>query len=386
MELTFPFKNWAYNSLLKFFEMGKIEDYSNSGEKIEKWAEDDFDVQFFKDRVPSFENELIQIIDTTTQETIDHYFNSLEEDIHYTKGLFTKEYLTQIIEKWNKKELEKYEELVNKKSEDYSKEPNRKRQHLEKYEQEFSPLSIFGIYDREKKREITNYNFHCIEDKLKYVDPAIIDDYLNFLKEQTTLFVDTAKKYGIPWQEGKIKSKANGLLSLKPILFCEGDIDITLINKAADLLNKLDLLSNIELRYRGSCSNLDKLWGILTDNNWETVPQKKILLYDCDTNRQDEDFGHIHRRTIPKIEVNIIQRGIENLFPEITINRALEFKKEFVDFKTITGTDRGIAYEKTETIINKHEKRNFCNWLLEHGTAEDFANFKIIFDIIETLI
>jgi hypothetical protein len=366
--------------------MSKIEDFYTSGKNIEKWAEEDFDVQFFKDRVPSFENELIQIIDTTTQETIDDYFSSLADVIHYLNGLLSKEYLTQIIEEWNKKEFEKYEELVNKKSEEYSKEPNRKRQHLETYEQEFSPLLIFGIYHRQKKREIINYNYYCIEDKLKYVDPAIIDDYLNFLKEQTTLFVDTAKKYDIPWQEGKIKSKAAGLLFLKPILFCEGDIDVRLINKAAELLNKLDLLSKIELRYRGSCSNLDKLWGILTDNNWETVPQKKILLYDCDTNRQDEDFGHIHRRTIPKIEVNIIQRGIENLFPEATINRALDFKKEFVDFKTITGTERGVAYEKTETIINKHEKRNFCNWLLENGTARDFADFKIIFDIIETLV
>jgi len=366
--------------------MDKIQDYFNSGEKIEKWAEEDFDVKFFKDRIPSFENELIQIIDTTTQETIDHYFSSLAEDIHYVNGLLSKEHLTQVIEQWNGKELEKYEELVNKKSDDYSKEPNRKRQHLEKYEEEFSPFTIFGIYEKPEKREITNYNFYCIEDKLKYVDPAIIEEYLNFLKEQTNLFVDTATKYGLPWQEGKIKSKASGVLSLKSILFCEGDIDITLINKAAEFLNKSELLSNIELRYRGSCNNLDKLWGILTDNNWETVPQKKILLYDCDTNRQDEDFGHIHRRTIPKIEGNIIQRGIENLFPEVTIKRAIQFKKAFVDFKTTTGTERGVAYETTETTINKHEKRNFCNWVLEHGTVEDFANFKSIFDIIESLV
>ncbi|QES90343.1 hypothetical protein [Rhizosphaericola mali] len=84
------------------------------------------------------------------------------------------------------------------------------------------------------------------------------------------------------------------------------------------------------------------------------------------------------------IERHIIQRGIENLFPESTINRAVEFKKEFVDFKTIKGTERGIPYEKTESIINKHEKRNFCNWLLENGTTEDFEHFQIIFDIIES--
>jgi hypothetical protein len=386
VELTFPFRNWAYNSLLAFFEIGKIEAYSSSDLDIYKWTEEDFDVQFYHDRVPSFENELLQVINTTTQDTIDLYFKSLAKDIKYVKSLLTKEYLKQVIEEWNKEELNKFEELVDSKSEEYLKEPNRKRAHLEIYEQEIIPLAIFGMYERRNKIELPNYNYYCIEEKLKYIDPSIVDDYFNFLKEQTDLFIETAKKYGIPWQEGSIKSKAGDEIILKPILFCEGDIDITLINRAAELLERTGLLSKIELRYRGSCNNLDKLWSILTDNNWETVPQKKILLYDCDTNRKDENFGHIHRRTIPKIEGHIIQRGIENLFPEPTINSALEFKKEFVDFKNITGTERGIAYERAETIINKHEKRNFSDWLLEHGTKEDFVHFKMIFDILEILI
>jgi hypothetical protein len=384
--LTFPFRNWAFNGLLKFFGMGMIEDYSNSNLEIDEWAAENFEVKFYQDRIPSFENELLQIVDTTTQETIDHYFSTLAEDIHYVKDLFTKENLIQKIEEWNNNELEKFNELVNKKTEDYSKEPDRNRKHLETYEQESFLFPALGVIQSRRKTQRTNYNYYCIEDKLKYVNPEIVDKYLNFLDEQTNLFIVTAKKYGVPWEQGNIKSKAGTAIILKPILFCEGDIDVTLINKAAELLEKTVLLSKIELRYRGSCGHLDKLWSILTDNNWETVPQKKILLYDCDTNKQDEDFGHIHRRTISKINENIIQRGIENLFPEHTIKRALEYKKEFVDFKTITGTERGVAYEKAETIINKHEKRNFCNWLLENGKKEDFQHFKTIFDILETLV
>lgn len=386
MELTFPFRNWTYNSLLKLFEIDIIKDYFNSEIEIDKWSADNFDVKFYQDRVPSFENELLQILDTTNQETIDYYFTTLSDDIRYVKTLISNEYLEQEIEDWNMSELEKFNELVAKKTGEYSMSPDRKRNHLEEYEEEFYPLLFGGIHQGLRKVKKINYNYYCIEDKLNHVDPAVITEYLNFLKEQVSLFIAIANKYGIPWQQGNIKAKSGVSLKLKPILFCEGEIDITLIVKAADLLGKNELLSKIELRYRGSYSKLDSLWTILTENNWETVPQKKILLYDCDTNREDRDFGHIHKRTTPKIESNIIQRGIENLFPETTITKALAFKKEFIDFKNIKGTERGKAYERSETCVNKHEKRNFCNWLIGNGTKEDFANFKAIFDILEALV
>lgn len=384
MNLTFPFRNWAYNSLLKFYKVGFIANFSESEKDIKEWASEEFEVQFYQDRIPSFENELIQIIDTTTQETIDYYFQTLAEDIHYAKEILAEEYLLEQIHEWNKKKHEEFNKIVESKTEDYFKSPNRQRGHLEEYEEKIFP--IFGFEPR--KVEVvkkTNHNFYCIEEKLKYIDPKIVSVYFPFLKEQFELFKETANKYGFAWQDGKIKSKADSAIKLNPILFCEGDIDIILIQKAAEVLGKTDKLQNIELRYRGSCNNLDKLWSILTDNNWETVPQKKILLYDCDTGRPDEDFGHIFRRTIPKLDSHIIQRGIENLFPNETIERAINHKKEFVDFKTITGTDRGVAYERTETVINKHEKRNFCNWLLENGNADDFKHFELIFDIIEKL-
>ena len=122
-------------------------------------------------------------------------------------------------------------------------------------------------------------------------------------------------------------------------------------------------MNQIELRQRGGCDNLDNLWKILTKDNWETVPQTKILLYDCDTKKKNEDFGHIFKRIIPLISENRIKKGIENLFPNETIERAINFKKEFVDFKTINGTKRGEDYKEEENIINKDEKKNFCDWI-----------------------
>lgn len=388
MELTFPFKNLTYHNLLELFEIGNIREYYEEEDR-QKWVEDSFNVQFYRDRIPSFENEILQIIETTNQETIDYQFTTLGEDIQYLKGLLNKEQIIEKIELRNKEELEKYNEVVSQKEKDFLASPLRQKKHLETYEQQPFYLPWYtgsSAFNTNKKTTQTNYNFYCVEEKLKFIDPSIVSDYLSFLEEQTNLFIDIARKYRVPWTEGKIKAKEGGQFRLNSILFCEGDIDINLITKAAQLLGKTELLSKFEIRQRGSCNNLDKLWTILTDNNWETIPQTKILLYDCDTNRPNEDFGHIYRRTIPKIEGHIIQRGIENLFPKETIEKAITYKKEFVDFKNISGTIRGVAFEQSETIINKNEKRNFSNWLIENGSAEDFVHFEKIFGILENII
>ena len=85
MELTFPFKNLAFNNLIKLFEVGNIREYFEAEDK-EEWMEESFNVRFYKDRIPSFENEILQIIETTNQETIDYYFNDLGENVERRAG------------------------------------------------------------------------------------------------------------------------------------------------------------------------------------------------------------------------------------------------------------------------------------------------------------
>lgn len=36
--------------------------------------------------------------------------------------------------------------------------------------------------------------------------------------------------------------------------------------------------------------------------------------------------------------------------------------------------------------IDKDEKTNFCEWLCQEGTVEDFAKFVIVFDMIEEFL
>ena len=186
-----------------------------------------------------------------------------------------------------------------------------------------------------------------------------------------------------PWKNGNLRSKVGQQFILKPILFVEGEHDITLITKAAELLNKTEVLGRVELRQRGGFRNLDKLWNALNVESWETTPQTKIFLYDCDTNKVNEDFGNHHKRIIPTNPNSIVMKGIENLFPNDFICKAIEAKKAFVDFKKTIGIKRGIEYTEEMNEINKDEKKHFCNWACENGTIDDFKAFDVIFELIE---
>jgi hypothetical protein len=384
MKLTFPFKNYALKSLLDFFKPSYINSFATSDQTYEEFLEKDFDANDFKERIPSFENELLQVINTTNQETIDYYFQDLESDMNYLQQLYDEKHLQEDVINWNNERIGEFENQIEEKTEEYFKSEDRKKAHLEEYEGvDFGSYLMTREFKNVKK---INYNFCCAEQKLSYTDLSYIDPYRKLLLHQLRLFGTVAFKYLEMWQKGEIKEKGAAKIVLKPILFCEGDIDIDLIRKATELLNRNDLLDNLDLRQRGSCNNLDKLWKILTEDNWETLLQKKVLLYDCDTNRPNQDFGHLYRRTITEIKENPIRRGIENLFSKETIARAREAKPAFFDIVNRSGTERGVPFESTEISINKQEKRNFCNWLLENGTEEDFAQFKIIFEIVEKVL
>lgn len=390
MELIFPFKNLALNNLIPFFEEERMKEFVKYKSESDEWRKEHFenDIAYYRERLPNFENEILQIVNTTNQETIDFYFKELSENYDYLKELLDKENFIQQIEDWNNQAHIEYAELVEKKTNEYfEKEERNKFGHLEKYETfEFSGLfPIFGNSEAKKVTK-TNYNFYCIEETPDLIPIEFTDEYYELVLELSKEFMAIAAKYGQPWTKGEIKSKAESNVQLKPIIFFEGEHDITFIKKAAELLGKEELISQLELRQRGSCSNLDKLWRILVTDNWETNPQTKILIYDCDTNRENEDFGHIFRRTIPSISENIVKRGIENLFPNELIQRAIEHKKEFVDFRETKGTKRGIEYTEEMNVINKDEKKNFCDWVCSYGSNEDFKNFEIVFEIIEKIL
>lgn len=348
-------------------------------------------IQYFKDRLPNFENEILQIINTTNQATIDAYFIELMETVLYVKERSTLEQIKSLVKKWNEESLKSFERNVERETEEYFKSEDRKRAHLEEYETlDYGLFPSFrlarGLRAEAKTVKKINYNYYCIQNQPELLDESFCDDFYNFLQEVVSEYIEIAERYIKSYLKGEIISKEGSPFIIKPIVFVEGEHDITYITKAAELLNKIDLLKKIELRQRGGCSNLDKIWEIYKDNNWETIPQKKLLLYDCDTMKIDEDSGNVYKRIISTIPDNIVSRGIENLFPTVLIEKAIKHKKAFIDFTRIQRIKRGIESEEIKYIVNENEKKNLCLWICENSTKDDFIHFNTIFNIIETVI
>lgn len=176
--------------------------------------------------------------------------------------------------------------------------------------------------------------------------------------------------------------------SNKPAIFVEGDYDIDYLKKAALLLDQTELIDQIVLFDGEGFGNLDKIW-----KNWDNrlpmaFPRLVGLIYDCDTNKTEQDRHLIKKRVIPSIPDNPISKGIENLFPVDLINRLRASHPQFFDITPeVTKIVRGVSVIQAETCeINKSEKRNLCNWLCEHGTADDFIHFGSAFAKIAEIV
>lgn len=175
----------------------------------------------------------------------------------------------------------------------------------------------------------------------------------------------------------------------RPTIYFEGATDLDYIKRAAELHNKNHILTKYELKDGGGAQNLDKIWRVYKDLK-ESPSQEMILIYDCDVRdmRKDtENYRNIHRLVLTKTESKI-DCGIENLFPECTLQRTIDQELPYINTtKAHEGTKRGHAIQIKETWeIDSNEKRNLCNWICTNGTKDDFENFLIIFDYLEKLL
>lgn len=176
--------------------------------------------------------------------------------------------------------------------------------------------------------------------------------------------------------------------SHKPIVFVEGDYDIRYLQKSAELQGKTDLLDNLVIKDSNGFGNINKVSKHFNSKLAEVTPQKIILLYDCDIKKNPSETGNVYCRVMPTIEANPIKKGIENLFSQETLDKAIAEKTAFIDItpqheKLVRGETVEVA-EAWE--VNTNEKNNLCNWLCVNGTIDDFTSFEQLFEIIEEII
>jgi hypothetical protein len=386
MELVFPFTNLAINYLADF--LTKESALLFTGEKRNAFfIGETFEekISEFKDRLPDFENEILQIIATTNQQTIDEYFERLGYQIQNIPEHFSLSKVIELVRKWNEESQAEFNELVDKDSASYFSSDDRKRKHLEKYQDYEYRVTGFNPMGELTKVDKINHNYYCVEKEAELIDEEFIDDYQKALIQLGDNYLEVALKYYEAHKRGEVKSQMEATPFIKPVVFVEGEHDITYIKRAAELLNHKELLDQVEIRQRGGATNLDKIWDVYKDSNWETIPQKKLLLYDCDVKKPNEETLFVFKRVIPAIESNIIEKGIENLFPTEVIQKAIQEKGAFVDITELKQLKRGEKSEKTTYSVNSDEKKNLCDWICRNGTPEDFKNFSVVFDLIKLI-
>ena len=173
----------------------------------------------------------------------------------------------------------------------------------------------------------------------------------------------------------------------KPIIFMDGETDIKYLEKAAELLNKQTMLNKIQLRDGDGHGNLKKVWDKFDSKIAEIVPQKIVLINDCDKPGASSR-GKVFKRSIPLQEGHPLDKGIENLFSKATLEKIIKENPLFIDIvqehsEKIRGNESIVA---EKWCVNKDEKTKLCQWLCENGTTGDFENFEVIFEMLNDIL
>ncbi len=194
--------------------------------------------------------------------------------------------------------------------------------------------------------------------------------------------------------EGELQTKVQRLLSssTKPMILLEGKTDLMYINKALTLLDRNDILEQIDIDQVGidsregsensGSSALEKIEKIYSKNS-RLLKHKLLLLYDCDTDKKQRNEGYLFVESIIKIEKDCaFTKGIENLLPSYLLQSEyfLENKSRF--YRT-SKKDYGFK----STTVEEFDKDEFCKWVCEERkNAGDIGNFNIIVEIFERFL
>ena len=218
--------------------------------------------------------------------------------------------------------------------------------------------------------------------------PVYQDDYAELKIANKTFYTkisDQTSRISELEQEkaGLEKSVSELQQQTKASLFVEGKIDVQYLNKAAEFYPEWkEILDCVELKEKKGAGNLDKYWK----NRSEIKEFSKfavILLYDCDTNKKDEDDASFYKRCIPIKDESSIKHGIENLFNDGLILKAETSMNKRLVKKNIFDSEG--SCEKNWELI-KDEKKNLADWICANAEKNDFEAFGVIFDLIKSIL
>ncbi len=170
-----------------------------------------------------------------------------------------------------------------------------------------------------------------------------------------------------------------------PIVYVEGETDPPYLQRAAEVLERTDILTRCEIQWIGAQddkgqafhtgkSALDHTLSVLRANP-KLANRPVLLLYDNDAHKPDGVHDTIFVRSMPTNEANTkVRAGVENLLAE----------------SAITDDD----YELKETTkpngevhtVKKLRKTDMCQRICEQGSEADFAAFGGVLDVIDAFL
>lgn len=191
MNLTFPFRNITCSDLNGFFEGGKLSDFNDFKSKVSPWKEELFyeSVQNWKDYLQNFENEILQIVNTTNKNTIDCYFKLLIDDIDFFTKRCNKEYFHEKIPIWNKEIKESYENRMQPDEDIIVAKEDKVNSIQNPTEIKDNFIFDFSFLNFSKA------NIHKHIEKPNFIDISLIDDYLSIVTSMFSEFKNICNLY-----------------------------------------------------------------------------------------------------------------------------------------------------------------------------------------------
>ena len=169
-----------------------------------------------------------------------------------------------------------------------------------------------------------------------------------------------------------------------PILYLEGKTDIAYLQRAAQLLGKQDILSGVKIEDGNGSGSMTNIWKGLMSISDSVVSRKVVILFDCDYEGQPDTKGNRFKRKNPFMSDHPIAKGIENLFSQDTLDKAIAYNKAFINIEPggtaiYDGLEQSVS---DKWAVNRSQKTNLCDWICENGTIGDFQQFNVIFDLL----
>ncbi len=225
-----------------------------------------------------------------------------------------------------------------------------------------------------------NPNYKFLRETLNHWSVQVWEDYCSYLMtiHGQWMFFDYCKKINAVKDEVQATVEKGD----KPLVLTEGETDPIYIKTALELLGEKEILAQVDIEWvgisigKGKSINtgdggLKNTRDVLISNP-KFLTRKVLLLYDCDTDKSNENHELLKIRKIPQQKNRKVTKGIENLFPDHL------FTEEFYVQKTKYG-DYG-----EENQIQEFQKMKFCKYICEQRKqADDFVDFKIIIDFIK---